>query len=62
MSSSGLQVSTLLGGVGAIISREAADHDRIMRIEAGTGDTAAVITLQYGGSFAVRVERIADGK
>jgi hypothetical protein len=60
--SSQLQVSTLLGGVGAIISRNTSEYDRIMRIEAGLGDTAAVITLQYGGSFAVRVERIDDGK
>jgi hypothetical protein len=60
--SSHTQIDTLLRGIGAVVGREAREGDRILRIDAGTGKTAAVITLQYGGSFAVRVERIADGK
>lgn len=55
---------TILSGIGSVIVRECDEApgglaDRVMSATAGTGNTAVVIELAYGGTFAVRVERIS---
>lgn len=58
--SSNKHLATLLRGLGAAASREAfTDPDTyVTRIDAGTGQTAAVISYSNGETVAVRVENI----